>query len=264
MKYSFKIATACGLGGLIGSLLALSLGLFWWVGVLLGGVAGWATYDLRALGRTVVTIWCSMPEPRQMAKWWHRNGSGVLEFTGAYVNTWSIALCITATICLSLFGPISPAKAQNTVATTVIAVFVLVVMLVMMGELTRLLHAASTDYRNSPYAQQDSLKYEIARSFVNPLRFHFVLIPKLIWRTPTWVAKALASMVVVMVKFGGKVFIAVHSDRRMICFVDSALGALIGYYYLNPLVGAVVGAMLGALNYELVSKRWLKLASSAS
>jgi hypothetical protein len=41
--------------------------------------------------------------------------------------------------------------------------------------------------------------------------------------------------------------------------VDSALGAASGYYFGSAILGGVVGMILGLVNYEIVSIRWLKL-----
>jgi hypothetical protein len=57
-----------------------------------------------------------------------------------------------------------------------------------------------------------------------------------------------------------QVFVYIHSTRRTICFVDSTIGAVVGYCSGSAIIGALVGGMLGILNYELVTVRWLKLA----
>lgn len=57
-----------------------------------------------------------------------------------------------------------------------------------------------------------------------------------------------------------RTFVYIHSERRTICFVDAALGSLAGFFFGSVAIGVVVGAMLGIINYELVSVRWLKLA----
>ena len=51
----------------------------------------------------------------------------------------------------------------------------------------------------------------------------------------------------------------IHSDLRVLCAVDSGIGAIIGFLAGNPIVGAVVGGIIGYVNYEVVSKRLLKL-----
>ena len=55
-----------------------------------------------------------------------------------------------------------------------------------------------------------------------------------------------------------KFFKIIHSDIRLLCLVDAAIGATVGYFYGNPLLGAAIGGPLGWLNFELVSKRWFK------
>lgn len=56
----------------------------------------------------------------------------------------------------------------------------------------------------------------------------------------------------------GKVFMACALER-LLCSLDAALGAAIGYWLGNALIGALAGGILGHANFEVVSKRWLKL-----
>ena len=58
-----------------------------------------------------------------------------------------------------------------------------------------------------------------------------------------------------------RVFKLIHSDMRVLCMTDAALGALAGYYLGSALIGGFIGAGLGWVNYQLVSVRWLKLVS---
>jgi uncharacterized membrane protein len=41
--------------------------------------------------------------------------------------------------------------------------------------------------------------------------------------------------------------------------VDAVFGVIVGWKFGNPLLGAIVGGVLGVINYQLVSIRWLKL-----
>lgn len=63
-----------------------------------------------------------------------------------------------------------------------------------------------------------------------------------------------------LVAFCRQVFILIHSEIRLLCGVDAALGATIGLWYGNALIGAVCGCLAGVLNYLVVSVWWLKLA----
>ena len=55
------------------------------------------------------------------------------------------------------------------------------------------------------------------------------------------------------------VVVAIHSDRRLMCLTDAATGAVIGGYTGNAVVGCLLGIVIGLANYEIVSKRILKL-----
>ncbi|MEA2715263.1 MAG: hypothetical protein QOG91_291 [Candidatus Parcubacteria bacterium] len=65
---------------------------------------------------------------------------------------------------------------------------------------------------------------------------------------------------VLLGKIVRRIFILIHSEIRLLCMTDSMIGALAGYYWGNALVGGIIGAACGMLNYKLISVRWLKLA----
>jgi hypothetical protein len=52
----------------------------------------------------------------------------------------------------------------------------------------------------------------------------------------------------------------VHSDLRLLCGVDAAVGVLVGWQFGSPLLGTLIGGAFGALSYRIVSMRILKLA----
>ena len=54
-------------------------------------------------------------------------------------------------------------------------------------------------------------------------------------------------------------FIMIHSDLRLLCGIDTAIGTITGYLGDNALIGATVGDALDTINLEIISKRWLKL-----
>ena len=59
-------------------------------------------------------------------------------------------------------------------------------------------------------------------------------------------------------------FLYTHSERLKVVFVDTALGTVIGYFFGDPLIGAMAGAILHFIDYEIVSVRWLKLIPQAT
>ena len=52
----------------------------------------------------------------------------------------------------------------------------------------------------------------------------------------------------------------IHSDIRLLCGTDAAIGAVVGFLFGYAIVGAIIGGFLGVLNYELVSKRLLRVS----
>ena len=78
----------------------------------------------------------------------------------------------------------------------------------------------------------------------------FIIIPCLIWNS----IKAIG-------RFVKYFFILIHSDELTLCAVDAAIGASLVYFWFagSPLTGAVTGGLFGILNYEVVSKRLLKI-----
>lgn len=85
-----------------------------------------------------------------------------------------------------------------------------------------------------------------------------------LWQNRVAIADAIISMSSIIVReakqFVVRTFIYIHSERRTICFVDATLGAVAGFSFGSAIIGVVVGAILGFINYEIVSVRWLKLA----
>jgi len=60
-------------------------------------------------------------------------------------------------------------------------------------------------------------------------------------------------------QFVVRTFRFVHSERRTLCFIDATLGAGIGFFFGSAILGAIVGAVVSGIDYEIVSVRWLKI-----
>ena len=97
---------------------------------------------------------------------------------------------------------------------------------------------------------------------LNPFNIYCCCLPKGFWwclkKTPTaaiWIWHCR----IATAKFVKTVFVLIHSDIRLLCGTDAAIGALIGYFTGNVIIGMLAGGIIGVVNYELISKRLLRL-----
>lgn len=59
-------------------------------------------------------------------------------------------------------------------------------------------------------------------------------------------------------RFIWQVFIRIHSEMRLLCMADAALGAAVGYFAGSAIIGALAGGVFGLVNYAVVTKRVLE------
>ncbi len=264
-KDTLNVGLTCAFGALIGAVTALqfSPNLGWLgvlLGVLLGGIAGYALVEWREVVSAVQRTAKMMLHP---------------DFSGKLAENWiyfSLTLQLTAWVLVALSGFIfwmilplelkarldviqGSSSAHSTWSlfwgTTSIFVFVF-------------LSCAFpiVDERSTLPEKQK----EIADVKGWALRINVFCLP--VWCV-YWSIQGLAWCVVRIPRaasfsfqFVWRVFVLIHSRKRLLCFTDSALGALIGYGFQSPVVGLVAGFCFGVLNYELVSIRLLKLKTA--
>jgi hypothetical protein len=253
IKHETKsIGFACALGAFSGSLIALQLNVwfawgsyFWFVGAIIGGLIAYCTIEFRAF--------CS-------------GVRGAFKRTVAWKPNYAfwkagLSFAFGLSVLMSWFTfPLSVVVAQEAnkigISTNIIAFVFMelsifcVAFLLMAGPLL---------------AVEDAKEYESIKK---------VGLTYLHWANPLIMIKGLhagvaylialiygatRNAVVILKQFAIETFIAVHSEERKICFVDAMLGATAGYFLGSPVLGALIGAVLGVVNYEVVSVRWLKL-----
>lgn len=119
----------------------------------------------------------------------------------------------------------------------------------------------------------------------NLITFYFFDLPNFILFRPVWwlikkvwtvlsaflflilsLLKLIASLLSHLCRFVKIVFVEVHSDKRLFCFVDAFIGGFAGFRFYHHfghfesrieavLVGALAGLLLGFLSYEFVSRK---------
>ncbi|MFH0828834.1 MAG: hypothetical protein V1907_01495 [Candidatus Kerfeldbacteria bacterium] len=267
-----------GHGAFIGSLVGLQLApMFWWVGMLVGGVVGYFAYNAGEVLRAVPRAW-------QMARavWWQILGVDYAEAFRQFGRTCvhvllalglgaliipAVVLCATAVgivwvmevvVALTRFLPASPwvyafGTPQDLMATLFISLivggFIAAVALVVWSD------SRDWDELKIFLRQRKGWVALLLLYKASPLGWLTWYLPKLLWL----VLPLLPAAAQAIVAFWWTLFKLIHSNQRLLCGVDAAIGAAVGIFAHNPLVGALVGGVVGVLNFELISKRWLKL-----
>lgn len=259
MSETIKVFVACAIGAFIGTVVSLEVNrFFWWIGLIIGGFAGYISYEFKKVLTAVLTAWRKARGWQPNKEWWR---SYVRE-TNNFAHFFTIGMTggIFAT---TMFEPKMVQDggwfAFSIIATSFPAGF-LFGLVAVFGESDRL----STRF--------------------NFFRFYFWLLPKWTLKGGWWLLKGgwwllkgspsiLAAVFWAVIigaivatkftaRFGKLLFREIHSDLRMLCGLDAAIGTVIGYFAGSAIIGALAGGLWGALNFEILSIRVLKLVSA--
>jgi len=277
MKRSMSVFLACAIGAGIGSLVALEIAhAFWWVGLVVGLATGYLTYEIKAVGWAIVSAWRAVfgwrPSPVFRKKL-------IFAFvTGSFSVCWVALLIIyhNLTDGLNFQGIISSVLHTLTFVNPLLAIFVACIVLlgsvapVMIIGGMALIFGLICVY--SPFEGSDEQFDGPGLIMVSPPAVIFVWLPIGIWLCLKKIPAAIAAigrlvagiprfvchLVLLSADFIWLVFLAIHSEVRLLCGVDAMLGAAIGYYAGSAVIGAIAGGILGVINYALITERVLK------
>jgi hypothetical protein len=243
-KESFSVFMACALGAFVGALSAMEIAsafaygkYFWVLGALFGGVVAYIAADFKSIPAGVARAYRETIGFRPDFEGWK-----TLALTGAGVFTAACTIFGLAILVAAVFDAKlrSDLFSEGALAVATAALLITIVFIVL--EATKMDTDGWYDAEASRGVSLFLLKH------VNPISATYWMLCGawyLLRRVPA---------------FAKLTFVYVHSDLRTLCFVDAALGAGCGYLFGSAILGALVGGVLGVLNYELVSIRLLKLA----
>ncbi len=247
MKTGMKVFLACAIGAFIGSIVALELNrYFWWLGLIVGGLAGYVSYEFKKVVKAI-------PEAWDIAK---------KEIKEQMVETSIIrAIKISAYILLGcfFFAIIVFCFLANIMLLDVIFSSKIINMLDFLPSISLLgvifCFIALVAWTIALVA--DILELKITDKQFLILMIIFTTMPVI--AIPVLIFYTGIKLALIIVRFFKQLFILVHSDIRLLCGIDAAIGASIGYFAGNAVIGAFTGGIFGVVNYELVSKRLLHL-----
>ncbi len=281
-RESWSIISACFLGAFIGTLTALDIATlygeyFWVVGPLFGGIVAYIAIDFRHFCAGVAHSYRKTIGWKPYKLYWQTIAAvvkSVLAVTTSmclfsFLSSASIALAtsfvepsLNALLLAQLLGFLAAIFSLGGVAAFVLSSLYCFHYMVRgdweVHEYERYLCSMILQHQNTartsnPVALGMDVLFGIRHCFSN-VAVGLTYVPVVAMVVAMKVFKALKAFTV-------GVFIYVHSERRTLCFVDAAIGASIGYAFGSAVIGAIAGTALGVINYEIVSVRWLKLAS---
>lgn len=277
-----KVFGACFMGAVFGAIVALQLNpKFWWVGLLVGALVGYVTYDIKA-------VVLAVPKASKFA-FEYAVGNGHEAMSNAY--KWLstphpiayTAFGITLPLFYGLIRDLDMSESVSTpIALTIILMEMYVLASIVVGLLLFVLAKFGAYLENvfwHPLAcpeAEDDYKVELRGygmvekplTYINYWRWTVLgaisIVPYFCWALlDTFILPGIKLFLRItflfVPLFVWQMFKLIHSDVRVLCACDAAIGAAVGYFYANPLLGGVVGGTFGVLNYEVVSKRLLRL-----
>jgi hypothetical protein len=277
MNTTSRIGTACavaGLGAFLSVAYCLQYGGWWWLPILVGLVCGGIAWAVVA--------------PKHLCQQFSRALHNVTEMSSLEIPGFFVAIAFFVYVLYALFSTFDTevVRAQSAlfktlfIATIILAGIALVILII-----------AADDWIDG-YKKADEVPTGVVTGIVilfSPLGlvlwppiigatvvyglYRFIVSGKLVktisWflRSPILLTKGLIFLTIGICKVIWLTFKWSHDDVRKICFIDTFLGVLggtlVGFWYWNAfyagIAGLILGPMLGMVNYQLVSIRWLKL-----
>lgn len=264
MNTTGKIGLTCFLGSFIGALLALQLGALWWIGSLIGGGVGYISYSFREVIDAMCCVAISLKTERMkilkvlqdlICHILYGIGIAILFviFIISFVISDSLIVVNVANVFNTALGNTFSATSLTgiesylywTGGTLIMCVCTLVLPL----------------FKGIFGIKDKVILRGIQCVLISLLpAVAFVTVPLTIF---LFILTIIGVIGFFSVSITLRVVRLIHSDIRLLCMTDSLIGAIIGYYFKNPLVGALIGCILGVLNYQLVSIKWFKITSKS-
>lgn len=278
-----KIALACFVGGVICGAVALLLSpAIWWLGMLAGFVGGYVSYEFRdfctavptALRKTVQVVGSGgsyilgelcheiFRKPHPFAR--------LGMFAGAIF--WTVMLLIGKIDIgqgQKLFSQNPPAAVCSWFLAWVVAGMIIELVLISLPFAVKVLNdPGAMRYSLDPryvYADRPLLTVSLCLQYA--LQGYWKILLFFVW----YLWKGLATGILFVIRFASlflwTLFKLIHSEKRVLCGVDGALGGVASYIWFgaiaHPILVVIFGGLLGAgfgiLNWEIVSKRILKV-----
>jgi len=252
-----KIFLACFLGAFIGTFVALQMNpALWWIGMLTGAFVGYVSHEFEVLIRTIGRSFIATFKWRPNKSFWRAYFSTGFGVVGLFHSIF--ALLVLSIWVDSGFSLVMKSLTNQELLQIFWAMVAFHFFLIFVGGP----FAIDTLEKNSEGIYSAGTSY----GKTNPVTIIFWYLPRGTWfilkKIPKVIDAVLALCIFAAVAGSHAVvegFKLVHSNIRLLCALDAAIGTMVGYFLGNTIIGGIAGGILGVLDYELVSKRLLRV-----
>lgn len=254
---SLKVFIACFLGGCIGSVVALEVSKYlWWVGLLVGAAVGYLSYEFKEVVRAIPLAWHRVMHWHPDRKFWKNFGYFFFRICSVYATfLFGFFILMYSIVAMSHAD-------KKEMVYLFVNMFVLTSLT--LSAATALAIGWSTRLEEEVQRNRRELKTLLYKA--NPIIVYLYYVPKYtaigIWFVVCCIPYFFVSIGRGFAKLGlfvWTVFKLIHSDIRLLCAVDAAIGVCVGFFLGSAIFGGLAGGLWGVLNFEILSKRVLKL-----
>ncbi len=307
-----KIAWACFIGGCVFGLSTLAVApRLWWLGCLSGFASGYLAYEFSEVLAAIPLAWrfavtqiegarqelfVAVAEQYRVVRNWFSEEHPLI-YLSLLVSLPLLNVLFTSYLRTTIVD--STARPATLIVANVLVYLMMEFVLTFLGILPLYALAwwgakSNKQYFRLPVSGNEGDKSEIETwqqleaagyleqpfTYANVIRWIirgiFVAILFFCWKIPCfilWLPFAIGYEASLFAsRFIKRLFILIHSHKRLLCGFDGTLGGLSAYWLgasqmatlpealVVIIAGGLLGALFGVANWELISKRWLKLA----
>lgn len=259
-----KIFLSSGLGALIGTIVAIKLIPFWFLGTIVGFLVGYLAYEVKNVLQAIVKAF-KVARHEVFPGFWKRfvaHGS----VTNLGIGTWCLSYVLSYLLAKFFITDEPEIGALMIFFYSIFAFSFSIPIFAVFIKITE--YGAKIDNpRNLVYRGGYKHIREKGSTYLGIIKWFFLGFSIVVWSVVKfffWVMWKYTSIFVwktvfFCAVFLKKMFLLIHSDVRLLCGTDAAIGTVIGYFFQSPIVGCLAGAILGLANYYIVSIKILKL-----
>ncbi len=280
-KTSVQIGLAVAVGAFLGALIGLRIDDYFgvWgpaalvISMVSGGCISYIYYDFATVWRAMPVAWKAAREAVRLVIQWRP--SNFLKFKMGLIMKLGLLACLvvmmliaTLSIGLTLLICLGSGAGDQTLARATLVTCLFsggmssIAMGVVIGTCIEIMGVEYTSEAVCEYDEFKEFMYELIRHG-NPIAVYGYWLPRGVWyAVRNLMGPGLWVSVVLTKTFTCTLFREIHSDLRLICLVDGAIFAGIGYASGSMVwagAAAVAGGLFGIFNWQIVSRRWLKV-----